>query len=85
MFNIGTNELLLILAIILLIFGPKKLPDLAKSLGKAINEFKKASSGITDEVEEVKKEVKETAKVANKDFNSKSNNEENVEKIKIKE
>ncbi len=79
MFNIGTNELLLILAIILLIFGPKKLPDLAKSLGKAINEFKKASSGITDEVEEVKKEVKETAKI------EKSKKEENIEKIKIKE
>ena len=49
--GIGTFEILIILFIILLLFGAKKLPELAKGLGKGINEFKKASKDIKDEVE----------------------------------
>lgn len=41
----GPTELLLILAIALLLFGPSKLPDLGKALGKAIKDFKDASKG----------------------------------------
>jgi len=48
MFNIGVPELLIILAIALIVFGPNKLPELAKAFGKAMREFKKA----TDEVKE---------------------------------
>lgn len=44
MFNFGTQELLVILAIALLIFGPKKLPEIGKAIGKTINEFKDAMS-----------------------------------------
>tara|TARA_Y100000996_G_scaffold142959_1_gene109600 strand:+ start:296 stop:475 length:180 start_codon:yes stop_codon:yes gene_type:complete len=51
MFGLGGGEILLILFIILLLFGAKKLPELAKGLGKGINEFKKASKDIKDEVE----------------------------------
>ena len=51
MFGIGMPELLLILAIALIVIGPKKLPDLAKSLGRAMREFKKA----TNEFKDVKK------------------------------
>lgn len=43
------NELWIILLIVLLILGPTKLPALARSLGQAIREFKKASQGIYDE------------------------------------
>ena len=43
MFGIGMPEILLILAVALIVIGPKKLPDLAKSLGRAIGEFKKAT------------------------------------------
>jgi sec-independent protein translocase protein TatB len=43
MFGIGMPEVLLILAVALIVIGPKKLPDLAKSLGRAIGEFKKAT------------------------------------------
>ncbi len=43
--RIGITELLLILAIALLLFGPSKLPDLGKALGKAIKDFKDAAKG----------------------------------------
>ena len=51
MFGLGSGEILLILFIILLLFGAKKLPELAKGLGKGINEFKKASKDIKDEID----------------------------------
>jgi TatA/E family protein of Tat protein translocase len=61
MFGIGMPEMILILAIALIVIGPKKLPDLAKSLGRAMREFKKATNEFKDtlqidgEMEEVKK------------------------------
>ena len=51
MFGIGMPELILILAIALIVIGPKKLPDLAKSLGRAMREFKKATSELKDSIE----------------------------------
>ena len=59
MFGIGLPEMILILAIALIVIGPQKLPDLAKSLGRAMREFKKATSELKDsmhinELEEVK-------------------------------
>lgn len=45
----GTGELLLILAVALLLFGGKRLPELAKSLGQGVREFKKACNGLEDE------------------------------------
>ncbi len=50
MFGIGTTELIIIMFIILLIFGAKKLPELAQGLGKGIREFKKASTEIQEEL-----------------------------------
>jgi len=61
MFGIGMPEMILILAIALIVIGPKKLPDLAKSLGRAMREFKKATNEfketmqIDNELSEVKK------------------------------
>ena len=43
-------QVLLILAIVLIMFGAKKIPELAKGLGKGINEFKKATREVTDEI-----------------------------------
>ena len=50
MFGLGTGEILIILFVILLLFGAKKLPELAKGLGKGINEFKKTTNEIKEEV-----------------------------------
>ena len=51
MFGIGMPEMLLILAVALIVIGPKKLPDLAKSLGRAFGEFKKATNDLKDSLE----------------------------------
>ena len=51
MFGIGMPELLLILAIALIVIGPKKLPDLAKSLGRAMREFKKATNEFKETIQ----------------------------------
>ena len=50
LFNLGGGEIILILALVLILFGAKKLPELAKGLGTGIKEFKKATKEVTDEV-----------------------------------
>jgi len=50
--NIGFPEILVILAIALLIFGPKKLPEIGKSIGRALREFRKTSDEIKEKIEE---------------------------------
>jgi len=50
--SIGLPEMLLIMAIALIIFGPKKLPEVGRSIGKALREFKKSTEEIKDKLEE---------------------------------
>ncbi|MCX6921634.1 MAG: twin-arginine translocase TatA/TatE family subunit [Verrucomicrobia bacterium] len=50
MFNLGGGEIILILALVLILFGAKKLPELAKGLGTGIKEFKKATRDVTEEM-----------------------------------
>jgi TatA/E family protein of Tat protein translocase len=50
--SIGMPELVIILVIALIIFGPRKLPELGRSLGKSIGEFKKASNELRSTLEE---------------------------------
>jgi sec-independent protein translocase protein TatA len=51
LFNLGGGEIILILALILILFGARKLPELAKGLGQGIKEFKKATRDVTDEMQ----------------------------------
>ena len=51
MFGIGMPEMILILAVALIVIGPKKLPSLAKSLGRAIGEFRRATSDLKESLD----------------------------------
>ena len=59
MFGLGWQELAIILGIALIIFGPKKLPELGKSLGQAISSFRQSTENVEDVA---KKEIKEIEK-----------------------
>tara|TARA_Y100000590_G_C15653134_1_gene989559 strand:- start:687 stop:857 length:171 start_codon:yes stop_codon:yes gene_type:complete len=48
--SLGVTEIIIILFIVLLLFGAKRLPELAKGLGKGIKEFKKAQKDVADEL-----------------------------------
>ncbi len=68
--NLGMSELVLILVIALVVFGPRKLPEVGKSLGKTINEFRRASAAsfgevaeVTKDIKDIKEEVQQVAKV----------------------
>lgn len=52
MFNIGTQELLVILLIALLLFGAKRIPEVARSFGKGLHDFREAMSGFEREIRE---------------------------------
>lgn len=60
--NLGLTEILLIGVVLLLFFGPSRLPELGKALGKGIQEFKKASREITASVKDDVKEDPGTEK-----------------------
>lgn len=55
MFGMGTTELLVILGVALLLFGAKRIPEVAKSLGKSFNAFKEGLKEVSKDVEEVNK------------------------------
>lgn len=64
--NIGVPGLILILVLALIIFGPKKLPEIGRAFGQTLKEFKNSTreltSDVVEEIEDVKKEVKEVTK-----------------------
>lgn len=70
MFGIGMPELVVILGVALIVLGPKRLPEVARALGKAMAEFRRATAGISEELtnarmmlEEETRQVGETPKV----------------------
>lgn len=60
MFGIGMPELLLILALALIVLGPKKLPELARALGKGMAEFRRATDDLKDEFRQLENEPPES-------------------------
>ena len=89
MFGIGMPEVLIILAVALIVIGPKKLPDLAKSLGRAIGEFKKATrefkqsieiNGDLKDVKETVEDMNESIREAVNDVSTPADNKKEVGK-----
>ncbi len=64
MFGIGVPELLVILVVALLVLGPKRLPEVAKALGKALGEFRKATSDISEELTNARSMLEEEVRMA---------------------
>jgi TatA/E family protein of Tat protein translocase len=61
MFGIGMPELILILGLALIVLGPKKLPELAKALGKGLAEFRRATDELKDEFRKMEHEVEDAS------------------------
>ena len=74
MFGLGFPELILILVIALIIFGPGKLPEVGKAIGKSVREFKKATNDIKQEFETDESPQTETKKATVTDATSKTQN-----------
>ncbi len=73
--NLGGGELAIIFFVVLLIFGPKKLPELFRSFGKSLKEFKKASSEIEDDIRTAMEAEPEVSKPSASSSASKDPNE----------
>jgi sec-independent protein translocase protein TatA len=58
--NLGAGEIILILLVILILFGAKKIPELARGIGKGMSEFKKGLKDVEDEIKNSETESKKT-------------------------
>ena len=88
MFGIGMPELILIAVVALIVLGPKRLPDLAKSMGRAMREFKKATSELKEtlqvdsEFSEVKKAFTEFESDVNKTIQTEAGGAEHARRFR---
>lgn len=62
MFDLGIQELILIFVVALLVFGPKKLPELSRALGRGVRELKIALRGVRDSFDEAESQIEESIK-----------------------
>jgi TatA/E family protein of Tat protein translocase len=68
MFNIGLPELLIILAIALIVFGPNKLPELARAFGRAMREFRRATEEVKESFEAETRDLEEIKDTLSKEY-----------------
>lgn len=66
MFGLGPAEVILVLLIALIVFGPGRLPEIGQAMGKSIREFRDATSGITDEINRELQATEQAARVESK-------------------
>jgi Tat protein translocase TatB subunit len=64
MFGIGTPELLVILIVALIVLGPERLPEIARALGKGLAELRRATSGLSDELQNARVMLEQQARAA---------------------
>jgi sec-independent protein translocase protein TatB len=70
LFDLGTQELIVIFIVALLVFGPKRLPELARTLGRGMNELKAALRGVKESIEEseITEEIKKARSVVEEEL-----------------
>ncbi len=78
-FNIGSGELFIILIAVFLIFGPKRIPEIANKIGKAFYEMKKASNDVKKQIIEESKDVKEEINIDKNEITDQLPEEPNIE------
>jgi sec-independent protein translocase protein TatA len=67
-FNISGGEIFIIVLVVYLVFGPKKIPELARMLGKGINELRRATSEVRDEINREANQVRKSIQVDEDDL-----------------
>ncbi len=85
MFGIGLPEILVILVVALIVVGPSKLPELAKTLGKALNEFKRVADEVKDTIhEEMVKDTPPEETTVNQEISMEDKRKEDKREIQNK-
>jgi len=82
-FDISTGEIFIILVVGFLIFGPKKIPEIARKVGKGMGEIKRATNDIKKEIHDEMNKIENSVKIEEKKI--KSNNKESSGNAKVKQ
>ncbi len=68
MFDVGGGELVLIILVILLMFGPKRIPELSRQVGKGLRHFRKAQEDLTQQIRDISAEAAEPVQTIQQDM-----------------
>lgn len=79
-FDIGGGEIIFIVLVVLLLFGPNKMPDVARTINKGVRQVKKAQASFNDQIMNIKDEVNQSVKDAEKDFYLNENDKDKEKK-----
>ncbi|HIJ60367.1 MAG TPA: twin-arginine translocase subunit TatB [Nitrospirae bacterium] len=75
MFDIGFQELVIIFIVALIVFGPKRLPEIAKTMGKGVAELKRAMDNVREQIHSEVKDIKDPLDLKNEIYGKPSNND----------